>query len=188
MRKVLVVGLVLLVAGGMVFAAGNRTRDVRTETTSTTPIGTCEPETDATALGWDQTPTPGGWGGKNEADFAVAWEPGTPDIWKNAGRMAECTIPGQTGDTPKTIKIHALRGLANDDYCVFASIGAGDILVGCVDDAQGGESWVTDTFTLPTGAFATGQDVTVKILVTGNAWQSFSTWGQLGVDWIKVYP
>jgi hypothetical protein len=188
MKKVLVVGMVLLFAVGMAYAVGNQERGTIARTTSATPIGTCEPETDVNAAGWDTNPYPGNWGGKDESDFAVVWEPGTPDIWKNSGRMAECTIPGQFGETPATVKIHALRGLANDDYCVFASIGAGDLLIGCVDDNQGGEAWVTDTFTLPAGAFAAGQDVTVKILVTGNSWQSFATWGQLGVDWIKVYP
>ena len=102
--------------------------------------------------------------------------------------MAECTIAGVTGKTPTSITINYLQGLANDDFCVFASVGAGNnlILLGCEDeDNNSGEQWANATFTL-LGQGSSGQDLRVVILATGNAWPSFNTWGQLGVDYIKV--
>ena len=186
MKKALVVAAVLVLACGVALAQKNQDRGIGAKTTTLTTIGTCQPESDASAAGWDQNPTSGGWGGKDESLFAVVWEPGTPDVAKNAGRFAECTIVGVTGVTPSQLEINVLQGLANDDYCVFASGAAGDLLIGCVDETSSTENWVTDVFQLPAGGFGSGQDVTVKILVTGNSWPSFNTWGQLGVDWIMV--
>ena len=186
MKNLLIVVVVLVLACGMAYAQSNRDRFADPKSTTTVSIGICQPESDATAMGWDQTPTNGGWGGKPEAQFAVAWEPYTPDVPLNAGRFAECTIAGLTGKTPTKVKINALHGMANDDYCVFASGAAGDMLIGCVDETNTTEQWLTDVFMLPAGGFGSGQDVTVKILVTGNAWPAFATWGQLGVDWIEV--
>ena len=187
-RTVLLGAFIVLLAGSVALAGGrNRDRGLQVTATTLDSIGICHPEDDATVEeGWDLDPWPGGWGGKDEGDFAVVWEPGTMDVPANAGRFAECTIEGQTGTTPRKIKMNVLEGLANDDYCVFASIGAGDLLIGCVNETSSGETWVTKEFDLPAGAFSSGQDVTVKILVTANAWPSFSTWGQLGVDWIEV--
>jgi hypothetical protein len=187
MRKVLLGALVALLVCGVGFAAGNRGRDLEVEMTTAVQIGICQPEViAATTLGWDQNPTSGGWGGKPEADFAVVWEPGTPDVAALSGRMAQCTIAGSFGMTPATVRINHLEGLANDDFCVFASTGAGYLLVGCHDEVSTSEVWKTTSFTLPAGAYAAGQDVTIKILATGNAWASISTWGQLGVDWIEI--
>jgi hypothetical protein len=186
-KGLLLGALVVILMGGLAFAQlGNRDRDLGGRTANLDTIGTCDPESDTTAVGWDTDPTSGSWGGKPESQFAVAWEPGFMDVPANDGRFAECTIPGVTGKTPKKITLNVLEGLANDDYCVFASVAAGDLLIGCVNETSLSEVWVDKDFTLPGGAFASGQDVTVKILVTGNAWASFSTWGQLAVDSIEI--
>ena len=34
--------------------------------------------------------------------------------------------------------------------------------------------------------FSAGQTLTIKILVTGNQWSGFNTWGQLAIDKIVV--
>lgn len=186
MNKKLVLGAVMvLLVATVASAQWNRVRDLPTDVTTLAVINTCQPETSGLATGWDTSPTLGGWGGVDESQFAVAWEPGFNDTW--VSRMASCTIPGATGKVAKKIKIRALEGLANDDYCVFASIGAGDLLIGCKDESSVTEVWMVHEYDLPAGAFAAGQDVTVKILVTGNAWPSFSTWGQLAVDYIEVW-
>jgi hypothetical protein len=189
MKKLVLIAMVVFLVGGMTFAGGvNRLRGLDARTTSVGVINTCQPEAiaDATAIGWDKTPPNGGWGGKPVAQFAVAWEKGTLDVPTNPGRMAECTIPGVTGKTPTKVKINYLQGLANDDFCVFAS-GAGSTfyLVGCVDETNAaGEVWVDVELALP--PMASGQDVTIKILATGNAWSAFSTYGQFAVDWIEI--
>jgi hypothetical protein len=187
MKRVVLVSLVVLLAAGVALAAGaNRTRGIDPRSTCNSEIGTCEPETDATAVGWDQSPPSGGWGGKPESQFAVVWENGTLDVPTNPGRMAECTIAGVSGKTPGKVKINYLQGIANDDFCVFASgPGSTFFLVGCVDETNtAGEVWTDVELTLP--PMASGQDVTIKILATGNAWSAFSTYGQLGVDSIKI--
>lgn len=189
--RFLTVGAILLLSAGLVLAGGNRERDLTAETTDLTEIGTCEPEDEdgTTAPGWDKNPTSGGWGGKDESEFAVVWEPGqadVPDTDFSGGRFAACTIGGETGKTPKKVELNVLEGLANDDFCVFASVAAGDLLIGCHNETSNTETWTTVAFDFPANAFASGQDVTIKILVTGNAWPSFSTWGQLGVDYIKI--
>lgn len=100
--------------------------------------------------------------------------------------MASCIVEGVTGKTPKKIQMLVLEGLANDSYCVFASVAAGDLLVGCKSETSVTEVWVTHSFDLPANAFASGQDVKITFLATGNAWPSFTTWGQLAVDYITV--
>jgi hypothetical protein len=186
MKKLVLIAMVVFLVGGMTFAGGvNRLRGLDARTTSVGVINTCQPESDSTADGW-AAPPPGGWGNKPEAQFAVVWEKGTLDVATNPGRMAECTIPGVTGKTPTKVKINYLQGLANDDFCVFASGAGGTFyLVGCVDETNtAGEVWVDVELTLP--PMASGQDVTIKILATGNAWSAFSTYGQLAVDWIEI--
>ena len=189
-RRYLVLLGVLVLAVGVASAQVNRERTLPGETTTLTTIGTCQPESDLSAVGWDQTPTSGGWGGKPESEFAVVWEPGFADVPDypgfGGGRFAKCTIAGQTGKTPKKIEMEVLEGLANDDYCVFASVAAGDLLIGCMNETSASEVWVLHSWNLPPNAFASGQDVTITILVTGNAWPSFSTWGQLAVDYIEI--
>jgi hypothetical protein len=193
MRKIVFMAVVVLLIAGLTYAGGvsrNRERAADPIETALDTIGTCQPEdmSDTTAIGWDQTPTPGGWGGKDESEFAVVWAPGMQDAPTNPGRMAECTISGVSGKTPTSIDINYLQGLANDDFCVFASVGAGNnlIFLGCEDENNNsGEQWATVTFDLK-GQGSAGQDLKVVILATGNAWPSFNTWGQLGVDYIKV--
>ena len=187
MKRIVLVALVVFLVGGTAFADGvNRFRGLDPRSTSNGEIGTCEPESDTTAIGWDQTPPLGGWGGKDESLFAVVWQNGTMDVPTNPGRMAQCTIAGVTTKTPGKVKINYLQGIANDDFCVFASgFGTTFYLVGCVDETNtAGETWVDVELNLP--AMASGQDVTIKILATGNAWSAFSSYGQLGVDYIKI--
>lgn len=187
MKRALLVALVLVVAVGLAYADNvNRWRGTEVDATCGTEIGTCEPESDTTAAGWDTTPPGGSWGGRSTTKFAVAWEEDTLDVPTNPGRMAECTISGVTGKTPSKVKIEYLKGLANDDFCVFASGPSNElILVGCEnEDNNVGEVWDTVEFDLP--LMTSGQDVRIVILVTGNAWSGFSTWGQLAVDYIKI--
>jgi hypothetical protein len=188
MKRIVLIALVVFLVGGATLADGvNQFRGMTARTTAMGDIGVaCQPETDATAVGWDQSPPSGGWGNKPEAQFAVVWEAGMMDVPTNPGRMAECTIAGVTGKTPAKVRINYLQGLANDDFCVFAS-GAGGtfLLVGCVDETNtGGEVWVDKTLTLP--PMSTGQDVTIIILATGNAWSAFGSYGQLAVDSITI--
>ena len=188
MKKVLLVLFVLVVVASLAQAGNvNRWRGTEVGATSDTTIGTCEPETDGTAAGWDTMPPGGSWGGQATSTFAVAWQKGAQDIPTNEGRMAECTISGVTGKTPGKVEIKYLHGLANDDFCVFASISGNElVLVGCENETNtGGESWMP-LLTMDLPLMSAGQDVRIVILATGNAWTAFSTYGQLAVDYIKI--
>jgi len=184
-KKLLLGAVLVLLVASVAVAQTNRIRDLNALSTTLAVINTCQPEISGPAAEWDKTPTLGGWGGVDESQFAVVWEPGFNDT--PASRMASCLIPGATTKVAKEIRIRALEGLANDDYCVFASIGAGDLLIGCKDETSMTEVWNTHVYTLPAGVFAAGQDITVKLLATGNAWPSFSAYGQLAIDYIEVW-
>jgi len=158
---------------------------------SSTPvveIGRCELPLDVTvADGWDIDPALGYWGGVDESEFAVVWAPGSPDVPTLAGREAVCTISGLTGHKPTVLKVLALNGLANDDYCVFVEVRGQDVRIGCYDETSTTEEWITTEFTLPRKIVARGQDMIIKVFATGNAWSGFNTWGQLGVDRIEIW-
>lgn len=185
MNKKLIFGAVLvLVVASVAVAQTNQIRDLNAGITANVLIATCQPETSGPAAEWDKTPTLGNWGGLDESQFAVVWEPGFNDT--PASRMASCYISNTTTMVPLEVRVRVLQGLANDDYCLFASVGAGNLLIGCIDETSATEVWVTDTFILPAGAFAAGQDVKITLMATGNAWPSFSAYGQLAVDYIQL--
>jgi hypothetical protein len=190
MKRLWFAALVVLLAGGVAFAGNvNRERGLNPGETCITEIDRCDPETDASSTdGWDKTPPGGSWGGKSTSKFAVAWEEGMLDVPTNPGRLAQCTIPGATGRTPTKIKINYLAGLANDDFCVLATVAGNNfVFLGCVDeDNNVGEQWRDVEFDL-LGLGSSGQDVTVKIIVTGNQWSGFDTWGQVAIDYIAVW-
>lgn len=160
-------------------------------------LGRADVESDATAVGWDQHPAAGNWGGRGaDGTFAVAWEHDSPDAPFNVGRFAEVTIPGSPGCLPTAVEIGWLAGIANDDFCVLVQAYKSSspnspthyVAIGCYneDEYNQTEVWTTTSFLLPANVFHPGQDVTVQIRVTGNAWSGFSTWGQFGVDYVKV--
>lgn len=161
-------------------------------------IGIAQPETDGTALGWDATPAGGGWGGRGaDGSFAVAWENDQPDAPALSGRFAEVTVPGMSGFVPTSVEIGYLAGIANDDFCVlvrqFRHSGPPAppvyVSVDCLDDDAYNttEIWTSALFPLPRHVFSAGQDMTIQIRVTGNAWSGQATWGQLAVDYIKIW-
>jgi hypothetical protein len=113
--------------------------------------------------------------------------PDVPDTDFSGGRFAKCTINGSSGMIPKEVVLHVLAGLANDDFCVFVSVPTGPLLIGCHNETnEGSETWGDVALTIPPYAMASGQDVTVTILATGNAWNGFTTYGQVAVDYITV--
>jgi len=167
--------------------------------TNCTPvvIGTAQPETDGTAVGWDVTPAAGNWGGRGaDGSFAVAWENDQPDVPALLGRFAEVTVPGLAGYVPTKVEVGYLAGVANDDFCVLVRMFRSwttspptYITVDCFneDEYNTTEVWTTALFPLPRNVFCAGQDMTIHIRVTGNAWSGKATWGQFAVDYIKIW-
>lgn len=186
MRKLLI-GLPLVLAFAIVAVPAGQPPTI---------LGTAQPETDG--VGWDQVPAAGGWGGRGaDGTFGVAWEAGGPDFPGNIGRWAEVTIPGQRGKVPVAIDIEYLAGIANDDFCVLVEKWKSSspnspkiyVAVGCVDEDEifVNEDWTSATIDLPRNVFHPGQDVTVQIRVTGNAWSGQGTYGQVAIDSITVW-
>jgi len=195
-RVIIAVAAIILLAAGPALASGG----------TPVEIGTAQPEVSlSTNVGWDSSPAPGYWGGRGaDGSFAVAWENDSPDVPDLFGRFAEVTIPGMHHVVPTRIEIGYLAGIANDDFCVLVSIAKWKpshkrpltlpvfVAVGCINDpgTNTNETWTTTGTTdliLPTNLFKDGQDVTVQIRGTGNAWSGFATWGQLAIDYIKVW-
>ena len=188
MKRVLLAALIVFVAGSVALAGINRTRDVGRGDAATPPVVqlvTCDLPGDAGAGdGWDLTPPGGNWGGYSTSTFAVAWEGGTQDVPTLPGRMAKCTVQLPSGAVPTSIVLNFLAGLANDDFCIFAT-GPGDefILLECVDEVNNiGEAWKVEGIPLPDGVFTAGQTMTIMVLATGNSWNGFNTYGQLAID------
>ena len=187
LRKCISVGVLLMLVTTVAVAQLNRDRVIQVAVTEAAQIGICQPETDMSAIGWNKNPASGYWGGAPVGSFAVAWENnGSDTVALAGGRLAECKINGVNGKVPTQIRIRHLEGQAVDNFCVFASIGAGDLLVGCINETNLGEYWRLSTITLPLNVFASGQDVKVTILAAGNSWSGFGTYGQLAVDYIEV--
>lgn len=160
-------------------------------------LGQAEPESDASAVGWDPNPAAGNWGGRGaDGTFAVAWEYNSPDVPDLFGRFAEITIPGRRGCRPTAVTIGWLAGVANDDFCVLVQAFKSSspfapkhyVAIGCFneDEYNNTENWTESSFALPANVFHPGQDVTIQIRVTGNSWSGFRTWGQFAVDYVKV--
>jgi hypothetical protein len=158
-------------------------------------IGTAQPETEGS--GWDQSPASGGWGGRGaDGSFAVVWQNDSPDVPANFGRWAQVTIPGQPGMVPTKIEVFYLAGIANDDFCVFVekfkssspSSPTHWVAIDCEDEDESNtdEQWTKRVFDLPPKVFHPGQDISVQIRATGNAWSGRGTWGQVAIDYIKV--
>jgi len=187
----------LLLGAAAIFAA--------TPVASNTPpppvlIGTAQPETDPSAVGWDTTPAQGNWGGRGaDGSFAVVWENDSPDWPQLFGRWAEVTIPGKVKVLPTKVTIGFLAGQANDSYCVYVKDFRSTcpsspnnylyIEIGCyLDDPMNmSETWISRDFELPSNIYHASQPLTIKIEVQANAWPSFATFGQLAVDYITVW-
>lgn len=160
-------------------------------------IGVVQPETDGSAVGWDLTPAPGNWGGRGvDGSFAVAWENDQPNVPALLGRYAEITVPGTSGYVATTVEFGYLAGLADDDYCIVLRhdpcpdpAPPVEVTVACVDenDTNTDENWTTAVFQLPPWVFSSGENLTIQVRVTGYPWSGFSTWGQLAVDYIKIW-
>lgn len=160
-------------------------------------IGIAQPETDGTAVGWDTTPAAGNWGGRGaDGSFAVAWENDQPNVPALLGRYGEVTVPGLADYVPTTIEVGYLAGLADDDFCILLRHQPCPdpappvyVSIDCVDenDTNTNEVWTTAVFPLPPYVFASGQPVTIQIRVTGYPWSGFPTFGQLAVDYFKVW-
>ena len=121
----------------------------------------------------------GGWGGADDGNLRVAWSSQAPD---DGGRDASFTL-----DNPylnaKLLQLRVLDGAAvGDNFDVYVN---SDKVYTYLSDPDATERWVTHS--IDVSAYSSDPSLTVLINVTGPKWSGWSTWGQLGVSWAKLY-
>ena len=148
-----------------------------------------EVENDPSAIGWGLPHTSGYYGYingvPNPAPFAMVWEKTDPS---DDGRGA--SIDFHISGTLQTILITFLDGIAEDEFDLYIDEGSGNIHVGGIyptypHDSATTEYWKTRCYDVSMLGI-TGPDITIKVYASGDRWPQFSTFGQLGVDYIAV--
>lgn len=124
---------------------------------------------------------PGNWGGEYGGGAVTAF-PTDPD---NAGY---CTFTGLTAKA-KLIEMRVLDGIADDSFNVYVKNPAGFwvLVYTYAADPSTAEDWKVHTISgFPAGK-GQGSTVEIKIEPTNVGWSGFATYGQLAVDYIKIY-
>jgi len=143
-------------------------------------IGNLTGETGHNLKGWGpvEPATSGGvYGNPGDGTCRVTWEPPNP---KNGKRAASFTLTVPPDKIAERLELNVLDGLADDSFEVYVNNGLKYTYTG---QQTSTENWVTHSIDL-TGLRG---KITVKIEATGSAWASFSTYGQLAVEWAKLY-
>lgn len=130
----------------------------------------------------------------------VVWANTEPDHFEERGAQFTMRVPKYCNgcylcDWYKTVanklKLRVLDGIANDDFIVLWKNpqGSWQLLYVYVSDPATNEYWKdvpVDLSTIPTDLRKRGKELTFKIVATGNAWQYFSTYGQVGFDYMSL--
>lgn len=123
---------------------------------------------------------PGNWGGEFGQGAVTAF-PGDSD---DAGY---CMFQAFS-DKAHRIELRVLDGIADDSFDVYVKNPADKwVLVYSYMDQYTTETWlIHNIYSFPAGK-GQGSTVEIKIMPTNVGWSGFNTWGQLGVDYIKLY-
>lgn len=115
-------------------------------------------------------------------------EPDHPEI---KGRMASVTLKPEkkSWGLMRGVEMRVLDGIGNDDFLVFAKDKFDrQIMVSkYISDESTAEKWVVHNFQLEPKFWLTPGPIELTIMATGSDWEQKKTYGQLGVDWIKLY-
>jgi hypothetical protein len=143
-------------------------------------IGLPDSEAEHKLKGWgepEQATSDGPWGHPTSGTLRVTWEPAAKP--KNGKRAASFFVTVPPCQIAQKLELMILDGPADDSFEVYIN----DTLLYTYADASVTEVWKTHEIDLP--GFT--EKIKVKIQATGPAWESFSTYGQLGVQWAKLY-
>ena len=139
--------------------------------------------TQGTAIATSFNPEqPGGWGGEYGGGAVTAF-PGDTDP---AGYI---NFKWTTGFA-RHIELRMLDGIADDSFNVYVMNPGGDwaLVYSYTSDLSTNEYWVVhDIYGFPAGKGKQGPSINMMIVPTNLGWSGFNTWGQLAVDWVKVY-
>ena len=154
----------------------------------TVNIGDLSSETGHNLFGWGPIVTPSGssWGGGDDGNLRVVWYNDTrnpSDIPTNSPDENWSTLEMVTSSNYKAsrVEIRALDGIADDSFEIYIN----ENLVYTYADQGSTETWKTHDIDI-SNLYISGK-ITIKIISTGEAWQHFDTYGQLGISWIKLY-
>ncbi len=171
MKKALVLVLSLLLAVTAVMANG-----VPSSIDLYNSDDTCLSTPSTYLLNWGVATNDGNYGGVDESEFCLVWEVGCDD-----GDWADADMHFFGVD--QVIEIRHLDGISNlDSFMVYVD---GTHIDTYTDSQDSQENWVTSYFSVP--ADFTGTH-TVELKIIDQEWGSCDTWGQLAIDYIKVYP
>jgi hypothetical protein len=124
---------------------------------------------------------PGAWGGEFGGGAVTAF-PGDED---DAGY---CTL-NSGGAKARHIQMRVLDGIADDSFNVFVKSPGSDwtLVYSYAAAPSTAEVWVEhDIYSFPAGK-GQGSTVDIKIEPTNVGWSGFTTWGQLAVDYVKLF-
>lgn len=99
-----------------------------------------------------------------------------------------CTFTGLTAKA-RHISLRVLDGIADDSFDVYVLNPGGNWawVYGYTADPSTTETWVTHhIYDFPAGK-GQGDTVAMKIVPRNVGWSGFATWGQLAVDYVKVW-
>ena len=156
-------------------------------------IGDTSSEVGHDLLGWgpiEPATHGGGWGGVDDTRVTYAGdEDDSPKV--EGGRAATLKLNPQSDSCylwRMGLKMRILDGIGDDDFVVFVKNWAGHwIEVFSYDsDPSTAETWKEHNIPLAGYVVSRRRPFEIKIMATGSDWASKGTYGQLGVDWIKL--
>lgn len=207
MRKIVIIGLVLIIGLGIAFTSFAKSPTSLFKRIAFINIGDSISEAGHYLKGWGEIEpaTHGGnWGGiGNDVSGADC------DLPEGQSCDGACrvTYNGEEQDHPKEraanltfklknkcglvrgMRIRALDGTANDDFMVFVKNRRGNWVLAYTyeSDSSATETWKVHNIKLhPRYWFHWRKPLEVSIMATGDTWGSHSTYGQLGIDWIEL--
>jgi hypothetical protein len=123
-----------------------------------------------------------GYWGNEYGSGAVTAYPGDTDP------AGYCTFTGLTAKA-RHISLRVLDGIADDSFDVYVKNPGGNwaLVFGYTANPSTVETWIEhDINGFPAGK-GQGNEVEMKIVPRNVGWSGFATWGQLAVDWVKIW-
>lgn len=141
-----------------------------------------------------------GWSPKSCSDEpggnygSIATDPSSPDNrcrlvwWKDDDNPTATLSLDSGGSKARHIELRVLDSIADDSFDVYVLNPGGNwALVYSYSDQLTTETWLTHhIYSFPAGK-GQGSTVQIKIVATGPKWFGFDTWGQLAVDYVKLF-
>lgn len=100
--------------------------------------------------------------------------------WMGGADEPSATVTFAPNADAKLIQLRVLNGQGDDSFVVSIN---DKVVFSYTWENLGSEQWITHDVPVKAGAGA----LVVKITATGQPWGGIETWGQLAVNWIRVY-